>query len=130
MRYSRSLWSQYSRIRHRPIEHGVRILWFFCAISSIIARFCILGFLLWDTFPAFLEIGPVPFLTGERWDPASVIPKYGTVPLVVGTLLVTVGAMAVAVPFGLASAIYIAELTSPRMRKILKPAVELLAGIP
>jgi phosphate transport system permease protein len=108
----------------------VRILWFLCAISSIVAIFCILGFLLWDAIPAFLEIGLVPFLTGERWDPASVIPKYGTVPLVVGTLLVTIGAMTVAVPFGLASAIYIAELASPRMRKILKPAVELLAGIP
>ena len=118
------------RIRHRPIEHGVRVLWFLCAISSIIAIFCILGFLLYDAVPAFIEVGLVPFLTGERWDPASVIPKYGTVPLVVGTLLVTVGAMVVAVPFGLASAIYIAELASPRMRNILKPAVELLAGIP
>lgn len=115
---------------HRPLEHGVRILWFFCAISSIVAIFCILGFLLYDAIPAFLEIGLIPFLTGDRWDPASVIPKYGTVSLVVGSLLVTIGAMAVAVPFGLASAIYISELATPRMRNILKPAVELLAGIP
>jgi phosphate transport system permease protein len=108
----------------------VRILWFLCAISSIIAIFCILGFLLCDAVPAFIDIGLIPFLTGERWDPASVIPKYGTVPLVVGTLLITLGAMVVAVPFGIASAIYIAELANPRMRTILKPAVELLAGIP
>ncbi len=119
-----------ARIRHRPVENGVRVLWFFCAISSIIAIFCILGFLLYDAAPAFVEIGLLPFLTGDRWDPASAIPKYGTVPLVVGTLLVTLGAMAVAVPFGIASALYISQLASPRMRNILKPTVELLAGIP
>ncbi|HWQ65447.1 MAG TPA: phosphate ABC transporter permease PstA [Methanospirillum sp.] len=115
---------------HRPVEHGIKIIWFLCAISSIIAIFCILGFLLYDAVPAFNDIGLIPFLTGDRWDPASSIPKYGTVPLIVGTLVVTFGAMAVAVPLGLASAIYIAELASPRMRRILKPTVELLAGIP
>jgi len=122
--------SLFKRFMYRPVEHGVKILWFLCAISSIIAIFCILGFLLFDAVPAFIDIGLIPFLTGERWDPSSTIPKYGTVPLVVGTLLVTFGAMAFAVPLGLASAIYIAELASPRMRGILKPAVELLAGIP
>ncbi|NLW76058.1 MAG: phosphate ABC transporter permease PstA, partial [Methanomicrobiales archaeon] len=105
-------------------------LWFVCAISSIIGIFFILIFLLYDAVPAFLDIGLIPFLTGERWDPASVIPKYGLVPLIVGTLLVTLGAMIFAVPFGIACAIYIAELASPRMRTILKPAIELLAGIP
>lgn len=119
-----------ARVIHRPVEQGVRVLWFLCAISSIIAIFCILGFLLYDAVPAFVEIGLLPFLTGDRWDPASAIPKYGTVPLVVGTLLVTLGAMAVAVPFGIASALYISQLASPRMRNILKPTVELLAGIP
>jgi len=119
-----------ARVQHRPVEQGVRVLWFLCAISSIIAIFCILGFLLYDAAPAFVEIGLLPFLTGDRWDPASAIPKYGTVPLVVGTLLVTLGAMAVAVPFGIASALYISQLASPRMRNVLKPTVELLAGIP
>lgn len=118
------------RLTHRPVERGVKILWFLCAISSILAIFCILGFLLYDAIPALLKIGLLPFLTGDRWDPTSAIPKYGTVPLVVGTLLVTFGAMVFAVPLGIASAIYIAEMASPRMRKILKPAIELLAGIP
>ena len=122
--------SLFARIRHRPVEFGVMILWFLCAISSIIAIFCILVFLLYDAVPAFIEIGLIPFLTGLTWDPTSLIPKYGTVPLVVGTLMVTFGAMAFAVPLGLASAIYIAELASPGIRRTLKPAVELLAGIP
>lgn len=118
------------RLTHRPMEHGVKVLWFLCAISSIIAIFCILGFLLYDAIPAFLQIGLIPFLTGDRWDPTSIIPKYGTVPLIVGTLLVTFGAMVFAVPLGLASAIFISELASPRLRHTLKPAIELLAGIP
>nr|WP_319539505.1 phosphate ABC transporter permease PstA [uncultured Methanospirillum sp.] len=118
------------RLTHRPMEQGVKVLWFLCAISSIIAIFCILGFLLYDAIPAFMEIGLIPFLTGERWDPTSAIPKFGTVPLIVGTLLVTFGAMVFAVPLGLASAIFISELASPRLRHMLKPAIELLAGIP
>jgi len=118
------------RLTHRPMEQGVKVLWFLCAISSIIAIFCILGFLLYDAIPAFMEIGLIPFLTGERWDPTSVIPKYGTVPLIVGTLLVTFGAMVFAVPLGIASAIFISELASPGLRKMLKPTIELLAGIP
>ena len=116
--------------KRRPLELTMHTLWFVCAISSIIGIFFILIFLLYDAVPAFLDIGLIPFLTGERWDPASVIPKYGLVPLIVGTLLVTLGAMIFAVPFGIACAIYIAELASPRMRRILKPAIELLAGIP
>jgi phosphate transport system permease protein len=105
-------------------------VWFICAISSIIGIFFILIFLLYDALPVFMDIGIIPFFSGERWDPTSVMPKYGLVPLIVGTLLVTIGAMVFAVPFGIACAIYISEMASPRMRKILKPAIELLAGIP
>lgn len=114
----------------RPLESGMGLIWFICAISSIIGIFFILAFLIHDAAPAFLEIGLVEFFTGERWDPTSYIPKYGLIPLIIGTLLVTAGAMVFAVPFGIASAIFIAELATPGMRKVLKPAIELLAGIP
>ena len=130
MNSTQSSRSLFKRIMRRPIERGVKILWFFCAISSIIAIFCILAFLLYDALPAFIEIGIIPFLTGETWDPTSLVPKYGTVPLIVGTLLVTFGAMVFSVPLGVASAIFISELASPRLRGALKPAVEILAGIP
>lgn len=114
----------------RPLESGMGLIWFICAISSIISIFFILAFLIHDAAPAFFQIGLVEFFTGERWDPTSYIPKYGLIPLIVGTLLVTAGAMVFAVPFGIASAIFIAELATPGMRKVLKPAIELLAGIP
>ncbi|HOJ97891.1 MAG TPA: phosphate ABC transporter permease subunit PstC, partial [Methanospirillum sp.] len=116
--------------RRRPLELTMHAVWFICAISSIIGIFFILIFLLYDAAPVFMDTGIIPFLSGERWDPTSVMPKYGLVPLIVGTLLVTIGAMVFAVPFGIACAIYISEMAGPRMRKILKPAIELLAGIP
>jgi phosphate ABC transporter permease protein PstC len=70
-------------------------------------------------------------LTGQNWQPTSVIkPEFGTIPLVYGTLLVTSIAMAISVPLGIAIAVYIAEVAHPIEKEILKPIVELLAGIP
>jgi phosphate transport system permease protein len=114
----------------RKIEGLIHFLWFICAIFSIVVIFCILGFLIKDALPAFQEIGFIHFITGGLWNPSSITPTYGAAPLIVGTLLVTAGAMILAVPFGLASAIYIAELATPRAKALLKPAIELLAGIP
>ena len=119
-----------ARSIRRKIEGLIHFIWFICAIFSIVVIFCILGFLIKDALPAFLEIGFTHFITGEFWNPSSITPTYGAAPLIVGTLLVTAGAMVFAVPFGLASAIYIAELATPRMKALLKPAIELLAGIP
>ena len=70
------------------------------------------------------------FLLGPDWAPTAAEPLYGIFPLIVGTLLVTLGAMVFAVPLSIGCAIYISELASPRMKSILKPAIELLAGIP
>ena len=90
----------------------------------------ILLFLLRDGFPIFTQVGPLNFLLGPDWAPTAAEPLYGIFPLIVGTLLVTIGAMVFAVPLSIGCAIYISELASPRMKSILKPAIELLAGIP
>ena len=111
-------------------EHVIRATWFVCAIFAVVTIFFILAFLFYDAYPAFLEIGIVPFLTGPVWDPTGSPPEYGIYPLIVGTLLVTFGAMLLAVPLGIASAIYLAEMAPPRVRQQVKPAIELLAGIP
>ncbi len=87
-------------------------------------------FLLSDGFPIFQKAGIIPFLLGTSWAPTAMIPLYGIFPLIVGTLLVTIGAMVFAVPLSIGCAIYISELASPRIKQILKPAIELLAGIP
>ena len=70
------------------------------------------------------------FLSGTRWNPTGEPPSYGAFSLIVGTLLVTIGAMVIAIPLSIGSAIFISELAPPRIRAIIKPAIELLAGIP
>ncbi len=111
-------------------ENGIRKFWFITAIFAVLAIFTILFFLVIDAYPIFETVGVVDFLTGETWNPSGALPVYGIYPLIVGTLLVTIGAMAIAIPLGIGSAIFIAELASPRIRAVAKPAVELLAGVP
>ena len=111
-------------------ERIIRSIWFITAIFGVLTVFFILVFLLKDGLPLFASVSPVEFLFGETWNPTGADPSYGTVPLWVGTLLVTFGAMVIATPLGIASAIFIAELATPKMRTIVKPVVELLAGIP
>jgi phosphate transport system permease protein len=111
-------------------EQSIRTVFFFTAFFAVIVVSFILLFLLRDGYPIFEQVGVIPFLTGTAWVPTAVEPLYGIWPLIVGTLLVTLGAMVFAVPLSIGCAIYISELASPRVKTILKPAVELLAGIP
>ena len=83
-----------------------------------------------DGFPILEQVTLPDFLLGLSWQPTAAVPLYGILPLIVGTILVTIGAMVFAIPLSLGCAIYIAELASPRVKTILKPAIELLAGIP
>ena len=111
-------------------EQSIKTVFFFTAFFAVIVVAFILLFLLRDGFPVFTQIGILDFLLGPDWAPTAVVPLYGIFPLIVGTLLVTIGAMVFAVPLSIGCAIYISELASPRMKNILKPAIELLAGIP
>ena len=111
-------------------EQSIKTIFFFTAFFAVIVVAFILLFLLRDGYPIFNQVGILRFLLGPDWAPTAVVPLYGIFPLIVGTLLVTIGAMVFAVPLSLGCAIYISELASPRMKKILKPAIELLAGIP
>ncbi|PKL69280.1 MAG: phosphate ABC transporter permease [Methanomicrobiales archaeon HGW-Methanomicrobiales-1] len=111
-------------------EQSIKTVFFFTAFFAVIVVSFILLFLLRDGYPIFAQVGILSFLLGPDWAPTAVVPLFGIFPLIVGTLLVTIGAMVFAVPLSLGCAIYISELASPRSKKILKPAVELLAGIP
>jgi phosphate transport system permease protein len=111
-------------------EKSIKTVLFFTAFFAVIVVTFILLFLLRDGLPIFVQAGPISFIFGPDWAPTSVEPLYGIFPLIAGTLLVTFGAMVFAVPLSICCAIYIAELASPRMKNILKPAIELLAGIP
>jgi phosphate transport system permease protein len=111
-------------------EICIGAVWFLCALFAVITIFFIFAFLLYDAYPIFEEIGIWNFLSGPVWNPTGVPPAYGIYPLIVDTLLATFLSMAIAIPLGIGSAIYIAELAPCRVKIWVKPAVELLAGIP
>jgi phosphate transport system permease protein len=115
----------------KKVRDGIaHYLLFLCAIAAVVVIFFILVFLLYNAYPAFATIGLSALLTGMVWNPTASEPLYGMVPLIVGTVLVTLGAMVVAVPLGIGSAIFIAEIAPYRVKRVVKPAIELLAGIP
>ncbi len=99
---------------------------------AIVIILLIFVLLVRDSAPLFYKHHyPIAdFLTARRWLPISDPPTFGTLPLIVGSLLVTLGAAALALPMGVACAVYIAEVASSRVREILKPTVEMLAAIP
>ncbi len=101
-----------------------------CALVSVLTTVGIVIALLFPALEFFRDVSPVDFLTGEIWAPLFKPARFGVVPLLVGTLSVTVWAVAVCVPFGLGVAIYLSEYARPRVRTVIKPVLELLAGIP
>jgi phosphate transport system permease protein len=111
-------------------EQAIKSLFFITALFAVIVVVFILLFLVRDGYPIFIDYGIIPFMFGETWAPTAVEPLYGILPLIIGTLLVTLGAIVFAVPLSIGCAIYVSELASPRVKNVLKPAIELLAGIP
>jgi len=108
----------------------IRTVLFLAALLSVLTTVGIVASLLEGTLEFFGEVGVGEFLTGTEWSPSFTDPQFGVLPLVGGTLLITAIALIVAVPLGIGSAIYLSEYARPRTRKIFKPILELLAGIP
>lgn len=101
-----------------------------CAAVSVITTVAIIILLFKESFVFFENVSPAEFFFGTRWVPILQPSSYGVLPLLWGTLQVTIGAAIVAIPLGLACAIYLSEYASPKMRSYVKPVLELLAGIP
>lgn len=111
-------------------ERAIRAVFFACGAISILTTAGIVIVLVSESLGFFAEVSPWRFLTGTRWTPQFKPQSFGVLPLVSGSVLVAFGASLVALPFGLASAIYLAEYAPERARSILKPVLEVLAGIP
>lgn len=113
-------------------ENAVRISLFLAAAISVITTTLIVLSLLKETVAFFGDVGAAEFLFGTKWTPqlAGEQQSFGMVPVLVGTLYITGIAMLVAVPLGLLAAIYLSEYAPPRVRKIIKPILEVLAGVP
>ena len=101
-----------------------------CSGVAVLTTIGIVFSVLFEAIIFFREISPLSFLFGTQWSPTSSPAAFGFIPLLVGTLLITFIAIAVAGPLGLFSAIYMAEYATPRLRSVLKPLLEMLAGIP
>ena len=111
-------------------ERIIKFILILCSSISILTTVGILSVLLFEAIRFFQEVSIVEFLTGTRWTPLFSSKHFGILPLVSGTVLTSVGAMLVALPLGLLSAIYPSEYAPDLVRRVLKPILEILAGIP
>ena len=109
-------------------EKIMEYVFLLAAVISIVAVALICIFLFANGLPAMKEIGVFDFLLGKRWKPGNDI--YGNFPMILGSIYVTAGAIIVGVPIGLLTAVYLAKFCPAGLYKIIKPGIDLLAGIP
>ena len=112
-------------------ESAIQVFFFTNGILAIIVLIGIFALLLYSAVPAFREIRIKEFLTSVTWDPTSPVKaEYGILSMIVSTLIVTAGSVIIAFPIGLGVAAYLSDVAHWRVREVVKPVVEILAGIP
>lgn len=114
------------QVQEKAIEVSLKA----SALVSILITGGIVGVLLEEAVCFFRHVSPLDFLFGTTWTPLFEPHSFGVLPLVCGTMLVTAGATVIAIPVGVATAIYLTEYADQRFRSLVKPAMELLAGVP
>ncbi len=116
------------------VDRGVRRLLFATGLSAIVIVFLIILFTVTQAWQSIAEIGPQAMLLGTVWRPGAVIGaqsgQFGLLPMIYGSILSTFGAIVLGLPLSVGTAILLAEIAPPFVREIIRPAVELLAGIP
>ena len=112
-------------------ERLIELFLLICAISSVLVIFLIIYFIFSQGLPFLVEVGP-SFLTGSIWQPTDSFANgtWGIFPIIIGSLIVTLGAIGIGTPLGIACAVFLAELAPPYMRRILTPSINALAGVP
>lgn len=111
-------------------EKVMHVVFAIAALTSILAVALICVFLFANGLPAIMKVGPAAFLGGTTWKPTAGLPQFGILPMIVGSIYVTAGAVVVGVPIGILTAIFLAFYCPKKLYKPLKSATELLAGIP
>lgn len=114
----------------RITEYIMPVLLFLCAIISVFTTIGIVYTLFSESIAFFNEISLVDFFTGTKWAPLIAPTSFGVLPLLAGTFMVTIIASLIALPVGLATAIYLIEYASTKVAKVVKPVLEVLAGVP
>src|SRR5215207_465302 len=117
-------------VSRRTSERIVGMLLWICGALSLLTTVGIIAVLIQQALVFFAQVPVTDFLFGTTWTALFKTPQYGVLPLVAGTLMITAIAMVVSIPLGLMSAIYLSEYAPLQVRDILKPSLELLAGIP
>lgn len=112
------------KLAERVIESSLLI----CALSSILIILLIFAFIIANGLPIMIKLGPLDFVFGGEWSPDFNI--YGIFPMVVGTFVITILSLVIALPIGVCTAILLAEVAPPGARNFLRPAIDTLAGIP
>jgi phosphate transport system permease protein len=116
--------------RRRRTEKGIRFSFFIIGSASIITLSLIMLFLFMEGIPIFSRVSVTDFIFGRLWYPTSDPGRFGIFPLIIASLSVTAVASLISVPLGVMTALYLAEIASPRLREVVKPIVELLAALP
>ena len=113
-------------------ERIIEAFLFISAATAVTVVAMILIFLLREGLPLIVKVGIIDFCLGMRWNPIAMtgVPEYGIFPMIVGSFYVAIGSLILAVPFGLACAVFLAEIAPSWARSVLKHAIELLVGIP
>jgi phosphate transport system permease protein len=114
----------------RTLEWIIERLLFLCASLSVLTTAGIIAVLAFETFGFLSEVPILDFLAGTEWTPLFANQRFGVLPLVAGTMLVSSIAMVVALPMGLLAAVYLSEYAPNTMRRVVKPVLEILAGVP
>ncbi len=117
-------------IKRRQLDKIIRLLFFIAALCCIVTLFSIMFFLFLEGLPLFKTVNFKDFLFGMSWYPTFDPPEFGILPMIAGSLAVTVISALLAIPIGLMTAIYLSELASPGMRQIAKPMIEMLQALP
>jgi len=112
------------------IDYITRLLFRTTGLLVIVILGGIFFMLLWNTAAFFLKVKPLDFITGTQWNPSGKLASYGILPLLVSTCLVTLGAMAIAIPLGIGTASFLSEYAGKKLKGILKPLIEMLAAVP
>lgn len=109
-------------------ETALAVIFFICAFVAVLGVALIFLFVGWQALPILKAVGLGEFVTGAVWAPTD--DSFGIAPLIAGSFIVTLGALALGTPLAVGTAVFLSEIASPRVRSIVRPAVELLAGIP
>lgn len=112
------------------LEKGMELFFFVCACVSIVAVLLICWFMFSNGFPAMKEIGFANFLFGTKWTPKNEPASYGILPMILGSICVTLGAVIIGVPIGILTATFLSRFCPKKLHAILEPMVQLMAGIP